>query len=766
MGIRLGTDSGLQPASGGGGRQYSKSSTPGGPKIHKKKETFRVGAKPFSEEDAERWMKTMSGYENEADNEIVRNAALNYIRDISDWYEQRMLRIYDHWQALDFMLRGNSLSTWFPNSDIHVPEVYKMLEGLVPRIVEAIKSYDPWFHIEGRDQAMDKRQAQRVQAWLRYLMESENLDGRLEEIIRDMLVYKAFIIKDWWAIEYQEQVVPTVTKSYEGSEIKTEVKNNKEMVQTFEGLRFKLVDPYDFICDIRETCVHNMEFVGDRRTMNLMELRQMAKLQGWQNMDEAENSYDRRDAIWTSGWAKNARSFDATWEMDRNRIAEGQPKKYQVQEIWCKWRPTEDHDFEEWVLTCVNRKAIVRAQRNPHNNKHRPYSVGRASKFGHEFWNTGPLDMAVTINKEFDDHRNLSLRSHALAQTPFVWTDSASDLPDNVFDLDPGSVLQTDSPPTFFKTASTIGEMQALEMTLRRDIEEVTGAVRIHEGAGAQTTATEVERKIQEGNRRIRQLVINASDGLVNLLMNAHAKSGQYLTETKLFRVMSGDGWGSGYGTYEVGPEDFTPIDIKIQGVKGLQSYGMRATQIVTFLSQAGPLLQTLAQSGDLNIPGLVAELYYNLLGYRLSDDILQVPPGLDNMVPAPVENLIFLQGNPVKVHPQDPDAQHIAAHAEAVAETEDTKIQLMLAEHIEAHKIQMMMKKAKEQAVGDPQAAFNPGQAATPMQPQTGRYDQGRDMMGQQPGGQVPRETPGPARPGSMSAPDRAQATPQMENM
>lgn len=177
-----------------------------------KTRTFTIGPEPFPQDRMRDWLKAQINYENLAGDEEVAQRAVAYATAQVKRYEQATGEIFDKWETTDFLLRGNTLSTLFPGSDIHVPILYTMVETIVPRVVEAITSMKPWFEVEGRDK-LDKARASKIQAYLRYEVDRTQLERRMEEIVRTLIAYQFVALKTHWNVEYDERIVRQVERS-------------------------------------------------------------------------------------------------------------------------------------------------------------------------------------------------------------------------------------------------------------------------------------------------------------------------------------------------------------------------------------------------------------------------------------------------------------------------------------------------------------------------------------------------------------------------
>lgn len=748
-----------------------------------KTRTFRIGPKPLDKQRATAWLDAQINYENLAGDEEVALAARNFVVDKVRRFESKMAPTYDKWETIDFMLRGATLSTLLPGSDVHVPVLYAMVESIVPRIVEAITSLRPWFEVEGRDK-QDKQRARKIQAWLRYQVDQTGLERKLEEMARTMVVYQSVIVKDCWDVRHREQVVRDIERSVGTNGLPTfKVTPKLEEVQVYEGNRFDLINPFHFVCDTSKTCPQEMAFVGDSTMMREDDLRRMVEMGTFDAnaVDQLIEAGSKR-----AGYGGLLSNFGSIGQTHGQQIVEevlagldfraahkrSEPGEFRVYEIWATWRPETDDSkapFKEWVITVCGDQ-VLRVQENFYDDKRRPYSVGRAAKEPFEFYNVGVLDHAVRLNEEIDDHRNLARLSHRLSLTPYGQVSENSDWPANLMDVDPGQLFRGQEPPSWIKVPSTLGELIPFEQMLRVDMEKATGAPEIFQGEGQNNTATEVERKTQEGNRRMRRMVHSFADMLESLLRHFHQNTQQFLTYQRPFQVLGAQG--AGMLDYELSPDDLgDPVDIIISGPERLASYGLRATQMSTWMQQYGVLIPALQAENAINLPLLAKIGWERIMGEELGEEVIHVPERSDEMLSPQDENLILLMGQSVETHEGDDDAEHDQLHAAAqkyAEANEDQEAVRRIVQHRQMHRIQQRQKTARQQAAMNPTPGPFPsrGDIATRHAPAEGRgYQPTPDIAGGVTQTTPPRETPGPARPQSTGSPDRSPAAPQTAN-
>lgn len=761
----------LRPAEQGGG------DTPSRPRgmISERSTTIKLRPGGPTRDDVRSWMRAQVPYPNLAGDPKIHDRARSFVRTQLRYYVDRTYELRDKWRTIDAMLRGSSLSSRFATSDIHVPELYKAVETLVPRIEEAVFGNgpgQPWFNVLGRD-PMDKRRAHRIRAWLEYLLEEAKFDEEMvQQAARAMIVYGFFCIKSWWEIKFDRRIERTAEQIQDGDspdpKTKITVREMEKLVKF--GPRYELVDPYDFLVDVRSTDVQKGTFVGDVGQFTYEELLEYQRNGWFKNVEQIKGQEALYGDATDRRWAKWERSLTGQTGIYDQRKAEGEPEKYDVYEIWGLFDPYGVGNAEEYVITMANQNVVLRVQRNFHDDRHRPYAVGRAAREPFDFHNVGVLDHAVRLNIEFDDHRNLAMRGHENSLCPKVWVPNTADMPPNIWDDEPGTVYRTDAPPNFFASPPVVEIMQAMEQTIRRDIEEIAGSPRIYEGqAAASETATGITRKIEEGNRRLRAVIRSYSAGMRQMLEHTHALSGQFVTRKETFRVLGRDATLLGPHS-DIGPQDLgVPVDFKMIGLDSAHSLGLRTTNMATFFNQIYPIVANFGDPASINWNRLMALTWDYMVGTVPGEHIFPDDSTDELAVTPELENTMMAMGDEWMPVEADDDPAHIRSHKQWVAENDPKgHVLALFMKHIYAHGRQQEQKQLREQ---QRQKRLEKMQAMGGAEPTRELGGQGRgpgrepNLQGTSPYPSPPGETPGPPAAERMGAPDRSMPSAQSEN-
>lgn len=707
------------------------------------------------------WHRNFAPYENLAGNEKIAKRALAFVLEHKRKYQEKTETLRNKWQLLNYLLDGNTLSEFGGPDSPHVPELYKMLETLVPRIEESIFQYDPWFSVRGKDQ-MDHLKASRIKAFLDYQLRNARVDSIIPYAIRCMLIYSFAAVKNYWSFETDFRVKREVSRNIGEGGLKIDIQRKEVEEIVFEGPKTQLLDPFRFIIDHRCVDQHDATMIGDESDMSydrIAELGEQGVFLNWKDLAD-------QPPVNTADYYESSRSIAYENTGDRSdNSPEGSARMYPLLEVWGRFDLYGTGRTRECAISVANENTVLRVQENPFDDKHRPYSIAKACKKPFEFHSTGPLDNGIPLSIEMDLTRQIGMETSKMAMCPVIVADSSFDIPDSMWGIEPGTVLKGD--PSGLRpldVKNSISAMATAEEILRRDFEEITGAPRIFEGTSSgDTTATSVERKVQEGNKRVRGYVRAFCELCESLLGQYHSLNQQYVTRDQKFRVLGKAG--AGLNEYEeIGPQDFAPdVDFEFLGISNLHTVGMEATNMQQFLGAAWPLIQS--QPGLINVPAALDYLFERLVGKQPGQKIVNVPDDISTMMTQVDECQIMASGEKVPIHPMDNDAEHMGYLEYVMGEPEfkelHPNVQMMFIEHYYNHEQALRQKAAREAAAmnvphmvpGASQMGV-PGQGSLPQQ------------HNQDPGQTPPGETPGPTNAMRQSKPGRDYGFSQVDNM
>jgi len=453
-------------------------------------------------EEVQKWYGAQVPYSNLATDPGVSERALHFAKTVKRNWEDKTIAIRDKWRAIQWMMRGNSLSRIFPNAEVHVPELYKKRETLVPRIEEAVMDYDPWFRVKGRE-PMDQVQESKIAAYLDYQLDKVHFQDKHAPCIRTMLDYGFVVLKIWYDYKEVSYVKKTTERIEEPGESPKYIIKRERKKRVECGAKVKLVDPLDFLIEAMATDPQEALFVGDSRDMTFDEIVSMAKLGVYDKAATEELRGTRRSMEQYTDYDRLERSLTYSNHGFDNE-PEGAAAKIRVTEVWGLFDPYDTGETAEYVITIANDNTVLRVQENPFDSKHRPYAVARVAGDSYEFIGVGPFDHAVRLNIELDEHRNLALQAHRNALCPLTFVSDDTDFPDSIWEVEPGSVFRTPTPPTFMTVPDTWRNMVESNEMFRRDIDEVTGApVEMMGTQSPDNTATATVTRRDEGNKRV-----------------------------------------------------------------------------------------------------------------------------------------------------------------------------------------------------------------------------------------------------------------------
>lgn len=751
-----------------------------------KEETVSVEIKAEpTPEDLKAWESIQIPYKNLAGSDEERDRrATNYVTKVIQHFQEEQGDVHETWMLIRRLMDGMRSE----EGEGEVAELYMAMERMVPRIEEQVLGMDEWFRSHGRERG-DKEQSKKIDAFLSAQLEIDRFRGNVQPAIRTMLSYGFACVKTFWDIKTEERVVRKYkTERVQGRD-KLTCKLTKEDKVVFNGPRAQLVDPFDFFIDTDCTDIKDASYVGDITKMTLDEINDLSDRGIFKNTEalKDESPLGRTDY---SSWYKDDRDNNHRTGIQRgthDEVAEGGPKSFYVCELWGRFDLDGTGRTRECVITVVNFRVPVRIQENPYDDKHRPYAVGRANRDAFTFFSIGPFDNAVRPQLEMNQHRSLGLRSHKQSMCPVILLNDQGDMPDNLWELEPGAVLQVDAGALQgmqqIQAKSTLGEMRFADSILANNIEEITGSTRLLSGTEDSGTATEATQKLSESSRRLRSYVHSYTMMLNDMLEQFHALNQQYVTGPMKFRVLGKEA--KGLEAYEtMDPEVLQGrLDFTFTALGSLHSGDLVATQLMQFLNLTAPVAAK--YPGMVNEPLLLKMLAQHIVGGVDAADIVHIPTRSQDLVTQHEENWMLAQGQKVQVDQLDDDEEHLESLIEWFGmdllfgdgrgyEDISPKVIENIKLHYQAHHSSLQQKRAekKREQQGNggpfamPQQQLESGRGTTGNQ----QMPNGPDVVNKQgsnssaPGSKM-GQTNGSPNMGQVPAADRTQGFFQSEN-
>jgi hypothetical protein len=741
--------------------------------------TVRMSGEPTREEMRE-WQRAQINYPNLADDDEIAPSALGFVNEIERRFEDQIGPVRKSWESANHLLRGRTQAG--VRCEAHVPEIYKSIEALAPRIQEAIHSVDPWIVPVGRD-LEGEEEAAAIRQFLRFQLDQAGFKYLEQPTIRTSLVYGFFAIKYWWDVRFEKRVIRDWEEDTdENGDPIARIKPLKEDWRlVYEGVRLRQVNPIDFLIDLDFADPRESPYLGDSTLLTFEEIERMAE-EGLYSTATVEDMRGQNPQRRFGMWNETAR-----WAQTRhhNRLStqgHGSPVYWRVTELWALWSPRPGEPAEEHVLTVADGRFVLQVRKNPYDTRRRPYAVGRIAIDGFEFVSRSPVEVAMPLNRELDRHRHWALIGHGNSILPVTMVDTGNDqLPKSLADFVPGELVRTDlrgpSPIQQFRSTSTIGDQAAFESIIKKDIEEVLGAPRLYMGTQSMggDTATEFSGRQQEANRRLAGPVAGILAGYEDLMQGVFELACQYAVRRQTFEVLGEDAQLLG-PIGEIGPAQFKKqVRFVFPGYDALQSLNLRGTQFMAFMNAIGPLLPLAVQMGLLPVAAwLRAGAKAIFRDTPLARELVHEPRPVWAIMPADQENVLLSRGRKVSVHEDDDDESHLREHM-PLTEDGDPKTSMLAAQHVAEHIAQLQRKQAQQPAAERESLAHkrprSPEEGVDTFgamdRPEGGKGLNGRtpDLFGVAPAQNPGMETPGPESMPTMGSSDRRPSIPQRGN-
>lgn len=466
------------------------------------------------------------------------------------------------------------------------------------------------------------------------------------------------------------------------------VKSKEERIATYDCWDFKPLDFFDVLVDpmAPDGDIQRAEWISIRSLMSDDEVKK------WGN---TENSEGRpffemwQDSIAAGIGEPSQDLIDRKELLGLNVQAisklRGDNTKHEVHEIYMDYKfEGEKYVSSNVLFVMLDRRAIVRAERNPFWHGRKPVVSGAYTRRPNEFLGQGILDPIRKIQYEINDKRNQELDYATFTLNPIWIVGDDAELDDENIRISSGVAIRVANVDAIrsqvFPDMTPVG--QRAEALLENTLREATGVTRPLQGVAepGRQTATEFTQLLAQGDERI-TMVLEAygQQDWVEMWEMAHSLNQQFLKKDTFVRLTEREGKDlDTFGTEgEVTQADLAmDVDFIVPSFNDIASENVRNQQIIPFMqivSQMPP------SEGNLSFFNMFIEkLWVDVFKFPredLIDDegkrILLTPPGFKSIYDTSIKQEIDegiaegIEGAPVQPpvdQSQPPDAQELSA--------------------------------------------------------------------------------------------------------
>lgn len=690
----------------------------------------------------------------------------------------------DNWRVASDLInifeQGRMAASMPKGSRIHVPALYRAFEAVVLRVIDVIAGTPEWFKpYVGRDNN-DEQQANRIAQWHQFLHEQGGLLDTVEPLVRNLFIYKCAMLWTSWQISADEVYERETERipNKDGFEDQRISLTSSERI-TYMGTCYEVVDGSDQILDHGPRTVDKMRWVGRRSWVDDETVREMERSGQWKNTAAAVGKRGSIALMLPNTFVSGSTPLpqpQGTRLNDAPVVTAGVPDMNEQIELCGLWAKDEGGSVDEWIVTLVN-QTVVGLRKNFFPNKERPAQVETYSREGRRLIGVGPLEQAIPLQAYLDQIYACVLRNYQNSVAPpTVAKGMGMALPYSMWEMDIGRIFNVADNDTAsldpVRFPNAMGDGLALMRTVLTQIEEITGAPRFWEGSDTTGTATEIDTRQIESNKRLTYPSKTIARLLRRVLRFEGALSRRFATEGLGYRVL-GSGAVEAVGIGEFRSEDFgAPIDYVIPGPEQLDMYGLRATRITAWVSTFFPMLQAAGSLGDIDFKKISEKGAELMIGPQFARQIF--PPDDSALaMPPEQENSMIMWGEQVPTRSVDDHQKHKQTHIRGREKAHTPTQRANFDRHIALHDAEINKQRA-EQAQMEQRASRSvmmPDRLA-PQEGRSGRsgggpapYQRPMDTLPTVTSQTPPGEIPGPGRASQFGASDRSTAIPQGSN-
>lgn len=717
------------------------------------------GGTELTPDEAQKLFLAQAGLDNRASNKRTADRAVGFVREVCTQNQSVMMPLMKLWRLITYQLAGNSLSRSSPE-DVHVPELYKAMETIVPRIEEAVTERRPWFRVVPR-RPLFRGGAEAIAGLVDWQFDQANIVSTIQPAIRSMLIYQVGIWHGRWEVRRRMKSVTTMEKTWEKELLVRKFSTERKEVIDYVGPAVDLVDPLDFIIHKRATDAQDAIYVGHRAYVSVDEVRRIGKQLGWINIGKELDGYVGKRSEWATQIYKDFRDplERSSAQLDM-ALTKGRPGEIELTILYSRYDLEGNGKFIDCRIVTTCGQLLHEIGEN--NEDFRPYAIAHNARNGFSFYGTGHFDNAVRLNQHFDSWHQNFLRGAKMTASPMAFAEEDSEeLPESIYQIPPGHIFKgvgnvrfTSVPDGFIRSAPLVLQ------TMQRNIEEVVGSFRLNMGQDTNGTATEATLSLQEGNRRTRGLVRGFGDGLGQLLQMFYRFNQKYHYDEVEYPVLGKRAFALHTDYVKVGPQHLLDdVKFDLVGLHSLRNNGLKAVGLNALVNGYTPFM---VGNPNVDTTVLLHKAASELIGPDDADEIVKMKTPPELLISQDEENEALVLGEHIEVNPDDHHDDHRKKLLPLFMAAMDPKskmqkgVRMAVIEHWMNHGLYAERQRIQEQAMEDrqpttqqptaPEAGGTPAANGSGSSPRAGGFSDAIQQLADMPGGQVPMENPGPA--------------------
>ncbi|MFA5151508.1 MAG: hypothetical protein WC554_02995 [Clostridia bacterium] len=444
---------------------------------------------------------------------------------------------------------------------LFIPYSFSSVETVIPRVMEAIFSYDPIVAVKPRS-AEDIVNSSLIEKLLNYQINRMDFINSFHLLTKMCLIYGTCIAKVDWKKEYRKVKRFRAKIDEFGNPVyddkgKPVIEKVEQEILYYDDPYIYPIDIFNFYIDPKATSIDTAEYCIMVTETTMDRLRQMQKMGIYKNVNMVE------EIKGTIRHDDGRERFINVDKHDPNNSIDKHSQKVTLYEHW------ED----DRVIVLAEEQVVIRDEENPYWHCRKPFVSGIICPVEHQFYGIGLMEMVESLQNELNDLRNLRMDNLKLAINCMykIARDADVDI-DNLIN-EPGGVIQTNYVDGIealeTKDVTTNAFTEAKIIT--DDIQTTHGIYDYSKGRPSQDreTATGILSLQEAANYRFKLMILllcknilgRGSEFMVDL-------NEQFINTDKIFKLTGEQYTVTQYDVEDIiGRFDFEPVGASLEGL-------------------------------------------------------------------------------------------------------------------------------------------------------------------------------------------------------
>jgi len=472
---------------------------------------------------------------------LVKETWENHVTNTS-LFRQKLVERYKQYRGISVRKSYDGLANVFVN------ETLQAVESIVAQIFNLLFSESRFFYLRGKEET-DEKDAVITENLEMSAIEAMSFKSKMLSAIRQFVIYGTVVVRVFW--KTKEKKVFARNELEDGTFV---VEEENKLV--YDNPDVQVIDLLDIALEVGKSSISDMNRIVIRKMVD------------WDYIKDRQKNLvygGDIDGLKKAGGGKNSGN-DSNYKDQKMRSIGinvqnvSESNDYEVLEMYGKipvwWiyekmdmNSKEAEDMVDGVIEIIDRKQVVRRQRNPFYHQEIPVTIAQFIKIDNEAYGIGAVEICEHLQAELNDKRNQLLDHASLSILPPLVKQRGANIKNENIKLKPHHIIPSDLPGDSALSPLRIGgnpqEIIAMDSIIKQDIRNEVGASNPQQGikSGGESTAYEMSVLQQKSSSRVNIYALEFAENILKFCYKMiYMLLYQYMSKQRAIKIVGKDG--------------------------------------------------------------------------------------------------------------------------------------------------------------------------------------------------------------------------------